>query len=34
MFGDHNFVFSGQLKHMLDMARKVVKPAENAPHSA
>ena len=34
MFGDHNFVFSGQLKHMLDMARKVVKPAENAPYSA
>ncbi len=34
MFGDHNFVFSGQLKHMLDMARKVIKPAVAAPASA
>lgn len=31
MFGDHNFVFSGQLKHMLDMARKVAAPSPAGP---
>lgn len=31
MFGEHNFVFSGQLKHMLDMAKKVASPSPAAP---
>jgi len=29
MFGEHNFVFSGHLQHMLDMARKVAAPTSS-----
>ena len=31
LFGDHNFVFSGELKHLLGLAKVAAKSSQDAP---